>query len=152
MYRPASVSSSGHRLHLNSANMLLFSSSVTSDSFLQPHRLSGSSVHGIFQARTLEWVFCHFLLQVIFSTHGWNPRLLHGQAGILPLSHLGSHLSTWGEGKAAMLRVRGQGPAQKNLRDIAVHGGDISLVWTRWWVSHLICESLRAPGPEHGSG
>ena len=36
----------------------------------------GSSVHGILQARTLECV-CHFLLQWIFLTQGWNPRVLH---------------------------------------------------------------------------
>ena len=44
------------------------------------------SVHGIFQARILEWVD-HFLLQGIFLTHGSNPRLLHCQADSLPLSH-----------------------------------------------------------------
>ena len=32
---------------------------------------SGSSVHGIYQARTLEWG-CHFLLQGIFPTQGSN--------------------------------------------------------------------------------
>ena len=31
----------------------------------------------------------HFLLQEIFPTQGWNPHLLHGQAGSWPLSHLG---------------------------------------------------------------
>ena len=39
----------------------------------------GSSVHGVFQARILEWV-CHFLLQEIFLTQGSNPCLLHWQA------------------------------------------------------------------------
>ena len=29
----------------------------------------------------------HVLLQGIFLTQGWNPHLLHGQAGSLPLSH-----------------------------------------------------------------
>ena len=37
---------------------------------------SGSSVHGIPQARILEWG-CHFLLQMIFPAQGLNPRLLH---------------------------------------------------------------------------
>ena len=53
--------------------------------------LPGSSVHGIFQARILEWV--DFLLQGIFSTQGRNPCLLHlqhWQADSLTLSHLGS--------------------------------------------------------------
>ena len=32
----------------------------------------------------------HSLLQGIFPTLGWDPRLLHWQADALPLSHLGS--------------------------------------------------------------
>ena len=39
-------------------------------------RLPGSSVHGTFQVRILEWV-CHFLLWLIFSMQGSNPYLLH---------------------------------------------------------------------------
>jgi len=42
-----------------------------------------SSVHGILQARILEWG-CHFLLQGIFLTQRLNPHLLcllHWQAG-----------------------------------------------------------------------
>ena len=45
----------------------------------------GSSVHGILQARILEWVA---LLQGIFPTQGLNPHLLHllrWQAGSLPV-------------------------------------------------------------------
>ena len=48
-----------------------------------------SSVHGIFQANT--GVGCHFLLQGMFLTQGWKPRLLrllHWQVDCLPLSHL----------------------------------------------------------------
>ena len=44
--------------------------------------LPGSSVHGILQARVLEWIATFFL------TQGSNPRvlhLLHWQAGSLPL-------------------------------------------------------------------
>ena len=51
------------------------------------YSLPGSSVHGVFQARTLEWV-CHFLLQGIFLTQGSSPRLLHWQVDSLPLCHL----------------------------------------------------------------
>ena len=36
----------------------------------------GFSVHGILQARILEWVFCRALLQGIFPTQGSNPHLL----------------------------------------------------------------------------
>ena len=37
----------------------------------------GSSVHGLSQAKILEGVGCHFLLQGIFLTQGLNPGLLH---------------------------------------------------------------------------
>ena len=37
------------------------------------------SAHGILQARMLEWVGCHFLLQGIFLTQGSNLGLLHGR-------------------------------------------------------------------------
>ena len=55
----------------------------------------GSSVHRIFQARILERVACHFLLQGIFPTQGSNLNLLHllhWQVDSLPLHHLGSPL------------------------------------------------------------
>ena len=51
-------------------------------------RPPGSSIHGIFQARILEWVAIpspgHLL------TQGSNLHLLHWQANSLPLSHQGS--------------------------------------------------------------
>ena len=49
--------------------------------------LPGSSVHGILQARLLEWVAIP-LLQGIFPTQGSNPCLclLHWQTGSLPLA------------------------------------------------------------------
>ena len=66
------------------------SRSVLSDS-LQPHGciLPGSSVHGILQARILEWVSC-CLLQGIFLTQGLNPGLLHCRWILYQLSHQGS--------------------------------------------------------------
>ena len=51
--------------------------------------LPGSSVHEIFQARNTG-VGCHFLLQGIFTTQGFNPHPLHGQADSLPVRPLGS--------------------------------------------------------------
>ena len=59
--------------------------------------LPGSFVHGIFQARILEWkkkkkntgVDCCALLQRMFLTQGSNPHLLcllHWQEGSLPLA------------------------------------------------------------------
>ena len=50
---------------------------------------SGSSIHGILQARILEWV-CHFLLQGISLTQESNPGLLHCRQMIYQLSLQGS--------------------------------------------------------------
>ena len=53
-------------------------------------------LHGLLPARLLcPWDFlgkntgvgCHFLHQGMFLIQGSNPRLLHWQAGSLPLSH-----------------------------------------------------------------
>ena len=55
------------------------------------YRPPSSSAHGIFQSRILEWVAI-FLLQGIFPTQGWNPRLLyllHCKQILYPLSHQG---------------------------------------------------------------
>ena len=49
----------------------------------------GSSVHGILQARILEWG-CHALLQGIFPTQGWNPGLLHCRWILYQQSYQGS--------------------------------------------------------------
>ena len=49
----------------------------------------GSSVHGISQARILEWVAISS--SVDLPGPGLTPGLLHWQAGSLPLSHLGLH-------------------------------------------------------------
>ena len=53
-------------------------------------RPPGSSVHGILQARILEWVGCHSLFQGIFPTQGLNPGLLHCRQILYHLSHQGS--------------------------------------------------------------
>ena len=50
----------------------------------------GSSVHGILQARILEWVGCHSLLQGIFPAPGSNPSLLHCRQILYSLSHQGN--------------------------------------------------------------
>ena len=50
--------------------------------------LPGSSIHGIFQARILEWVV-HFLLQGIVPTWGSNPGLLNCRQTLYCLSHQG---------------------------------------------------------------
>ena len=50
--------------------------------------MPGSSVHGILQARILEWVASSF--QEIFLTEGLNPSLLHCRQILYSLSHEGS--------------------------------------------------------------
>ena len=49
----------------------------------------GSSVHEIFQARTLEWVAISFS-RGMSPTQGWKLQLLPWQVDSLPLSHQGS--------------------------------------------------------------
>ena len=53
--------------------------------------LLGSSVHGILQARILEWIAMPSS-RGIFLTQGSNPCLLHWQAYSLTLSRLESPL------------------------------------------------------------
>ena len=64
------------------------------------YSLPGSSVHGILQARILDWVAIpsskdtgvgsYFLLQGVFLTQGSNPGLLPWQVDSVPLRYLGS--------------------------------------------------------------
>ena len=58
-------------------------------STLAPHRLqpSGSSVHGIFQARILDWGAIPFL-QGIFQTQELNPHFLHCRQILYCLDYL----------------------------------------------------------------
>ena len=56
--------------------------------------LPGSSVHGIFQARTLEWVAFPSPEDLPLAQES-NLRLLHWQVYSLPLSHLRSSLLTF---------------------------------------------------------
>ena len=50
--------------------------------------LSGSSIHGIFQARVLEWIVISF--SRIFLTQELNPGLLHCGQTLYHLSYQGS--------------------------------------------------------------
>ena len=54
--------------------------------------LPGSSIHGIFQARVLEWVAISFS-RGIFSTQGWNLGLPPCRQTLYHLSHY-SYLDT----------------------------------------------------------
>ena len=64
---------------------------------LQPmnHSLPGSSVHGIFQARMLEWVAISFS-RGIFLDHGLNSCLLHWEAHLAMCSWPKSTALTYG--------------------------------------------------------
>ena len=53
----------------------------------------GTSVHGILQARILEWVSSHSLLQGIFLTQGSNPGLPHCRRVLYCLSPQMAHAS-----------------------------------------------------------
>ena len=62
---------------------------------VRPHGLQppGSSIHGILQARILEWVafpFSSGSSQPRNQTQGSNPGLLHCRQTLKPLSHQGS--------------------------------------------------------------
>ena len=50
------------------------------------HSLPGSSVHGILQFRTLEWIAILFSRRFIL-THGSNPGLLHCRQILYGLNH-----------------------------------------------------------------
>ena len=65
-----------------------FSCSVVSDSDLIGLYSPGSSVHGIFQGRIVEWVATSFLGYL--PDPEIEPCLLHWPAGSLPQSHLGN--------------------------------------------------------------
>ena len=69
---------------------LLFSSSVISNSFATPCSPPGSSVHGISQAWTLEWVAISFSRDL--PEPGIEPSSPVWQVDPLPLSHLGNSI------------------------------------------------------------
>ena len=54
----------------------------------------GYTVHGILQARILEWVASFSLLQGSFPTQGSNPGFPHCRRILYQLSHKGSHKGT----------------------------------------------------------
>ena len=68
----------------------------------------GSSVHGILQAKILEWV-CHSLLQELFPTQGSNLSLL-------PCRQILYHLSQQGGGETLIL-FQGMGEAAAFLKN-----------------------------------
>ena len=65
--------------------------------------LPGSSVHGILQARILEWVA---IPQGIFPTQGSNPSFLHCRQILYSLSHQGSPVGNGNHAKTALGPIR----------------------------------------------
>ena len=57
-----------------------------------------SSIHGIFQARVLEWIAISFS-RGIFPTQGSNPGLLHCRQTLYHLSHQGNPNQLWSDAK-----------------------------------------------------
>ena len=62
----------------------------------------GSSVHGDSPGQN-SGVGCHFLLQGIVPTQGWNPGLLHCRQILYHLSHQGSPLNKMPDPKTKLL-------------------------------------------------
>ena len=99
---PLSVRAAGHTRRLSApvCALLTFPSWPVCAGVLSHSVVSGSLwPHGLQPARFLcLWNFpgknigvgCYFLLQGIFLTHGWKPRLLHRQVDSSSLNHLGS--------------------------------------------------------------
>ena len=79
-------------LHHSDASLLVFTYIYLADVLIFANPMdcgpSGSSVHGIFQARILE-----SLLQGILLTQGFNPGILYCRQILYHLSHQGSHLN-----------------------------------------------------------
>ena len=82
--------------------------SVVSDYLRPPWTVACQAplVHGIFQARTLEWVAI-FLLQGIFLTQGLKLRLLHQQVDSLSRAPLGEPRSRGAGSENQVLLVGG---------------------------------------------
>ena len=69
------------------------------------YSLLGSSVHGILQAKILEWVR-HSLLQGVFPTQESNPGLLHRRQILYQLSNEGNPTSSIKRGHNSCLFTR----------------------------------------------
>ena len=98
--------------------------------------LPGSSVHGIFQAKKLEWVAI-FLLQGIFPTPRLNPGLLHCRQILYRLSSKGS------PSQVALVVKKNKTKQKKNKKTPANAGGIRDM--------GLISGLGRSPGGEHSN-
>ena len=88
MFRKAKSMIEGrNRTGTTSKNYPVTSVLIVSDSVTHGLSPPGSSVHGTFQARTLEWVAISFLR--VSSQPRDQTHLLHWQVDSLPWCHLG---------------------------------------------------------------
>ena len=104
----------------------------------------GSSVHGILQARILEWAAIPFS-RWIFLTHGLNPGLLHCRQFLYHLSHQGSLV--------CYLLTYTDCPCASNMylpgKVVVVVVQSISCVWL-FWPHGLQRARLPCPSPSTG--
>ena len=77
---------------------------------------SGSSIHGIFQARILEQVAVSSS-RGIFQTQGWNPYLLHWQVDFLKLVPPGKPISRASD---ALIGITSRHPINININILGV--------------------------------
>ena len=130
--------------------------------------LPGSSVHGTFQARILEWVA---ILQEIFLAQGLNPGLLHWRQNLHHWQHLGSprrplcsfRAVSWRrhlDFKAESLKGQSKCLSSEPMRCSEIMSSNlctqslshVQLFATPWTVAHQAPLSMRFPTQEHWSG
>ena len=83
----------------------LLSHSVVSDSSVTPRTATRQAPLSMGFPGKYTGVSCHFILQGTFLTQDWQTGLLHWQMDSLPLSHQGSHNSTFSSAQS-LSRVR----------------------------------------------
>ena len=120
--------------------------------------LPGSSVHGILQARTLQRAAISSS-RGIFLTWRLNPRILHWQAGSLPLSHLGSHTSSGLPSNGSLYERRpltslnGTDPPWTGSPSSPIRARSAEVI--TWIIQWLLTEVVFPPwnhGPQEGKG
>ena len=105
----------------------------------------GSSIHGIFQARVLEWVAISFSRWVIFLTLGSKPSLPHCRWILYQLNHKGT--SPWnspgqniGVGSLSCLQgifpTQGSNPSLPHYRQILYQLSHQGSPWAAKWLSN----------------
>ena len=116
-------------------NTCLYSVTQSGPTLCDPMNYSppGSSVHGIFQTRILEWIAISF-------SRGWNPNLLYWQADSLPLCH---QRSAWRNNQVWVSEIPSpKGHGQKMAAGLKAPRHLWSVAWAISGTLHLKCVSL----------